>query len=172
MSATIERTFHLAPRGGRRSGWRQSVEPGPEPEPSVMAAPRIHPLARRMAMAITCQRLIRDGAAADAASLAAVAGVTRARMTQLLNFACLAPEFQAALLELPKDAAISERDLRPIMALLDWSSQREAWRRVASSSHLPGTIATEADPQPHHSTAGESRRHRSPAPRLAQNSNI
>lgn len=130
MSATIERAFHLAPRGGRRGGWRQSAAAGPEPEPTGGTAPGIHPLARRMAMAITCQRLIRDGAAADAASLAGVAGVTRARMTQLLNFTLLAPDLQTTLLELQAEATISERDLRPIMALLDWRRQRTAWERL------------------------------------------
>jgi hypothetical protein len=80
-----------------------------------------------MAMAITCQRLIRDGAAADGASLAGFAGLTRARMTQILNFTGLAPDIQAALLELPAEAPISERDLRPMMTMLDWDRQRQAW---------------------------------------------
>lgn len=131
MSATIEREFHLAPRTGRRGGWRQSAVSGPEPEPAEPEVAGVHPLARRMAMAITCQRLIRDGAVADAASLAGVAGVTRARMTQLLNFTLLAPDIQAALLDVPADTAISERDLRPIMALLDWRRQRRAWQPLA-----------------------------------------
>jgi hypothetical protein len=131
VNATIERTFHLAPHRGRRGGWRQTAQVGPEPEPApVDEQSRIHPLARRMAMAITCQRLIRDGAAADAASLAGVAGVTRARMTQILNFTGLAPDIQTALLDLPADTAISERNLRPIMAMLDWRRQRATWERL------------------------------------------
>lgn len=130
MSATIQRAFHLAPRAGRRGGWRQSAAARPEPQAIAPIAPGIHPLARRMAMAIACQRLIRDGAAADAASLAGVAGVTRARMTQILNFTGLAPDIQAALLELPTEAAIREPDLRPIMVLLDWRRQRTAWERL------------------------------------------
>ena len=125
MSATIERAFHLAPRAGRRGGWRQTAAAGPEPVPDESAEPRIHPLARRMAMAITCQRLIRDGAVADAASLAGVAGVTRARMTQLLNFTLLAPDIQEALLALAPDHPLGERDVRPIMTILDWAAQRQ-----------------------------------------------
>jgi hypothetical protein len=131
MSATIEREFHLAPRAGRRGGWHQKADAGPEPVPAEPAEPRIHSLARRMAMAITCQRLVRDGAVADAASLAGVAGVTRARMTQLLNFTLLAPDIQAALLDLAPQAKVCERDLRPITATLDWQRQRRAWARLA-----------------------------------------
>lgn len=132
MSATVERTFCLSQRRGRRGGWRQAAQAGPEPAP-VDEPLRCHPLARRMAMAITCQRLIRDGAAADAASLAGVAGVTRARMTQILNFTGLAPDIQAELLELPVGTALSERDLRPIMAMLDWRHQRVTWSRTAGN---------------------------------------
>ena len=132
MSATIERTFHLAPRSGRRGGWRQFARPGPEVELAETTVAGIHPLTRRMAMAITCQRLIRDGAVADAASLAGTAGVTRARMTQILNFTGLAPDIQAVLLELPDDTTISERDLRPIMAMLDWQRQRASWVRLSA----------------------------------------
>lgn len=137
MSATIERAFHLAPRAGRRGGWRQSAAAGPEPEPAAAVVPGTHPLARRMAMAITCQRLILDGAAADAASLAGVAGVTRARMTQILNFTGLAPDIQTTLLELPAEATISERDLRPIMVMLDWHRQQAAWERIAGRGRQP-----------------------------------
>lgn len=132
MSATIEREFHQGIRAGRRGGWRREVRSGAAEAPATDPAPaRAHPLARRMALAITSLRLIQGGAVADAASLAGVAGVTRARMTQLLNFTLLAPDLQAALLDLPAEAAISERDLRPIMALLDWRAQRRAWQRLA-----------------------------------------
>jgi hypothetical protein len=131
MSATIERVFHLAPRAGRHGGWRQVVDAGPEPRPADPEGPRTHPLARRLAMAITCRRLIGDGAVADAASLAGVAGVTRARMTQILNLTLLAPDIQAEVLDLPVGSAISERDLKPITAMLDWHLQRHAWARLA-----------------------------------------
>ena len=62
-------------------------------------------------MAIRCLHLIQDGAVADAASLAAIAGVTRARMTQILNFTCLAPDIQTSLLNLSAEQPVSERDL-------------------------------------------------------------
>jgi hypothetical protein len=37
------------------------------------------------------------------------------------------------LLELPVGTALSERDLRPIMAMLDWRHQRVTWSRTAGN---------------------------------------
>jgi hypothetical protein len=61
-----------------QAGAERSMEPLP-------AKPAVHQLARRMAMVIRCQHLIHDGAVAVAASLADIAGMTRARMTRILN---------------------------------------------------------------------------------------
>ncbi len=53
-----------------------------------------------MALAIVCKRVIDTGVVADAGELARVAGVTRARMTQVLNRTLLAPDLQERLLML------------------------------------------------------------------------
>lgn len=81
-------------------------------------------------MAITCQQLISDGAALDAAALATTAGLTRARLTQILNFTLLAPDIQTALLNLSEESELSERELRPLMTTMCWTEQRTAFHRL------------------------------------------
>ncbi len=108
MSYDLERSFHLASRPGRRTGGRRNtvqagVEPAPPPAADQpLAEDRPHPLARRMALAIECKRLIESGVVADAAAMARIAGVTRARMTQILNLNLLAPDVQERLLFVTK----------------------------------------------------------------------
>jgi hypothetical protein len=52
-------------------------------------------------------------------------------MTQILNLNLLAPAIQEELLHLPRvttgNDPITERDLRPIVAELDWERQRGMW---------------------------------------------
>jgi len=84
-----------------------------------------------MALAIRFDQLIRDGVVADYAELARLGHVTRARMTQIMNLLNLAPEIQEAILFLPpvecgKDP-ITERDVRPIVAVANWKKQRALW---------------------------------------------
>ncbi len=91
-----------------------------------------------MALAIRFDRLVRDGAVADYAEIARLGHVTRARLTQIMNLLCLAPDIQEALLLLPpvekgRDP-ITERELRPIAAVPGWQKQRRMWRRIARRS--------------------------------------
>jgi hypothetical protein len=52
-------------------------------------------------------------------------------MTQILNLLHLAPDIQETLLHLPRVTEgkdpITERDLRPIAAEVDWGRQRGMW---------------------------------------------
>jgi hypothetical protein len=52
-------------------------------------------------------------------------------MTQIMNLLHLAPDIQEELLFLPRVTTgkdpITERDLRPIVAEVDWGAQREMW---------------------------------------------
>ena len=57
-------------------------------------------------------------------------------MTQITNLLNLAPDIQEAILFLPpvehgRDP-ITERDLRPIVAVLDWWKQRRRWQGLPS----------------------------------------
>ena len=68
---------------------------------------------------------------ADYAELARLGHVTRARITQIMNLLNLAPDIQEEILNLPRVESgkdpVTERDLRPIVAELDWERQRKMW---------------------------------------------
>jgi hypothetical protein len=95
-------------------------------------------MARRMALAIRCDQLIRSGAVADGATLAGIAHVTRARMTQIMNLTLLAPDIQESLLNLPPvvggKPVIGEKVLRPVCAEVGWDRQRRRMRRLTASA--------------------------------------
>ena len=91
---------------------------------------------RRLALAHRIDGMIRAGELRDLADAARAIGVTRARMTQIMNLVLLAPEIQEAILDLPlvtngRDL-ISERQLRPITAEADWNQQTELWKTLGS----------------------------------------
>lgn len=69
----------------------------------------------------------------DFAEIAELGQVTRARVSQIVNLLNLAPDIQEAILFLPRVAgereAVSEREIRELAGVLDWSRQRELWRQ-------------------------------------------
>jgi len=121
---TVERQFHLHRRRRNvrqfRSGERKPAVP--------MRTPRI---SRLMALAIRFDQLICKGVVTDQAELARLGRVSRARLTQIMNLLNLAPDIQEALLHLPSQChgreLLSERQLRPIAAKLNWIRQRQKW---------------------------------------------
>lgn len=126
MSLVIDRPFHLKPSPRRTGGYRLKAEPGHEPPREEPATDHVHPLARRMALAIEAKRLIESGVVADAAEMARVAGVTRARMTQILNLTLLAPDIQERLLLLTRSVRISSQNVIDAVSCLSWHEQRRA----------------------------------------------
>jgi hypothetical protein len=82
--------------------------------------------------------LIRDGEVTDYADIARLGHVTRARVTQIMNLLHLAPDIQEAILHLPRTEQgrdpITERDLRPIAAVIDWRKQRRMWDELQRST--------------------------------------
>ena len=120
---TIQRTVRLGQKGRKKKAIGK---------PAVERVPRV---ARLMALAIRFDQLIRDGVVADQAELARLGHVTRARLTQIINLLCLAPDIQEALLFLAQTRRgrdlVTERSLRPLTRM-QWNKQREAWKRVRS----------------------------------------
>ena len=121
---TIQRQVHF--RQGQRT--RKELRHGD----AAPAAPgRVPRVSRLMALAIRFDQLIRAGVVADQAELARLGHVTRARLTQIMNLLCLAPDIQEAILFLPRAEngrdPISERELRPIVATPSWGKQRQMW---------------------------------------------
>ena len=108
---------------------------GKSPRRATHAATgRVPRVARMLALAHRIDGMIRNGELRDLADAARAIGVTRARMTQIMNLLLLAPEIQEAILSLPlvtngRDP-VSERQLRRIVAEPDWTEQRALWRGV------------------------------------------
>ena len=67
----------------------------------------------------------------DQAELAKLGHVARARVSQIMRFLNLAPDIQEAILTLPAPEngrdPVTERQLRPVAAVLDWPKQRKLW---------------------------------------------
>jgi len=128
----IEFKVHF--ESGRRGRKRAVVGERPRsPAPEPGNLPRV---TRLMALAIRFDQLIREGEVRDLADIARLGHVTRARVTQIMNLLHLAPDIQEAVLALPRVEQgrdpITERDLRPIAAIVDWRKQRRAWAVLAS----------------------------------------
>jgi hypothetical protein len=85
------------------------------------------------ALAISFDQLIRDGVVANQAEIAKLGFVSRARVTQIMDLLNLDPSIQEALLFLPRVERardpVTERELRAVVAELDWGRQRGVWER-------------------------------------------
>jgi hypothetical protein len=138
QGVTMTASFSVS-KTGKRSGPRRhaptktdatSLPPGP-----VGRIPRV---SRLMALAIKLDGLLRSGEITSQRELAAIANVTPARVTQIMNLLNLAPDIQTDLLDLPPVASgrdpITERELRPLCALPAWSDQRGLWCDIGCSS--------------------------------------
>lgn len=130
-TVTAQVHFKVTSRG------RKVLTPGPAPTPAPTG--RVPRVARLMALAIRFEGLLGSGAVASQAELAALGHVTRARLTQIMNLLSLAPDIQEQILLLPlvergRDR-VSERDLRPIAAEIDWDVQRGMWARLDDQLH-------------------------------------
>jgi hypothetical protein len=98
-----------------------------------VAAPSRIPLrvARLLAFAYEVERRIAAGEVADRAAVARELGVSRARITQVLDLLLLAPDIQEKLLFTtvePGYQPINERALRWVVSARDWPTQRARWR--------------------------------------------
>src|SRR5262249_34780382 len=84
----------------RRARPRLSKQPPAEPQPPRPTG-RVPRVSRLMALALRFQGLLQQGLIADYATLACLGHVSRARVTQIMNLAVLAPDIQEMLLFLP-----------------------------------------------------------------------
>jgi hypothetical protein len=125
-SVTVKRRFYVQ----RGESNRRQVRPGTNPEIATVGVPRI---SRLMALAIRLDQMVKDGIVSDRAELARLGHISRARLTQIMNLLQLAPDIQESLLILPSTTCgreqVTERDMRPIIAIVGWSQQRKIWRR-------------------------------------------
>ena len=78
------------------------------------------------------EKLIRDGEVRHYADMARLGHVSRARLSQIMDLLLLAPDIQEEILFLPPiengHDPVHERQLREIVAVLDWGKQRRMWQ--------------------------------------------
>ena len=119
----------------KRRGVRfDAAAPQPKPEP-VRRPARV---AQMLALAHKIQEAIDRGAVPDRATVARRLGFTRARVTQLLDLALLAPDIQERLLQLEAvdgKEPMSERALRGVLQRWRWQDQR-----ASCGAGIPETI--------------------------------
>jgi hypothetical protein len=113
--------------------------------------PAIPRIARLMALAIRFEVLLRKGTIRDLAELARLGGVTRARMTQIMQLLDLAPDIQEQILFLPPVKRLNERNLRTIVSRLDWHEQRLIFQKMLeplqATSENPNKVASGGSPR-------------------------
>lgn len=113
---------------------RLSSEP-PEAKAKAEVEPVRRPahVARMLALAHHIQWAIDRRVVADRAEVARKLGLTRARITQLLDLTLLAPDLQARVLALEAVDGVeplTERELREVVHTGSWAQQRGKWAAV------------------------------------------
>ena len=98
---------------------------------------RVPRVARMLALAHHWRGLIRTGVIRDQAEVAALVGVSRARISQVMALTYLAPDIQEDVLDLTPATEgrdpIHHRDLTRIAAEPAWDAQRLLWRDARSA---------------------------------------
>jgi len=95
----------------RRQPWSKGHVATTAPEPAAPPPEKIPRIARLMALAIHFDGLIRNGTVKNYAELARLGGVSRARITQIMDLLNLSAEKQEELLFATGPGAPSLRDL-------------------------------------------------------------
>jgi len=112
----------------REGHWIELSIPS-DPERKSSLAPPLR-VARLLAYAHLLEQRIASGEVASRAALARDLGVTRARMTQILDLTLLAPDIQEEILFTEAESGfqpVNERALRWVVRALDWPTQRARW---------------------------------------------
>ncbi|MBI5599026.1 MAG: hypothetical protein HY890_04740 [Deltaproteobacteria bacterium] len=123
-----------AGNGGKRLIGEEALQALRESEDRKFQTPNIQTLLKT---AQKLQRSLDRRAGGSQAKLARELGITRARMTQILNLLNLAPEIQDYILSMPPvngKPPISERSLRPITQIESQKEQVKMFARLVSES--------------------------------------
>ena len=109
------------------------------PKPKMPSAPAKLPhITKLMALAIRLEYLLATSQVKDQAEIARAAGITRARVTQILNLTNLAPDIQQAILDLEPTTdyvpRFREGAVRTIAIMSSWEMQRVLWKRLVKST--------------------------------------
>jgi len=108
---------------------RAIIPPPPKQEPARRPAR----VAQMLALAHQLQGALEGGEFKDQAALARQFGLTRGRITKLLDLTLLAPDIQEEVLFLEADNGrepLTEREIHAVTRHLNWAEQRRAWREM------------------------------------------
>jgi len=134
MNIPISVDFHFSIQARGRGAKKKLVEGSGEPWGPNRVLERIPRISLYMALAIHFEDLIRRGIVTEYAELARLGHVTRARVTQIMNWRLLAPEIQEELLFLEeltnRVQLVQLKLLQTIATDFDWEDQRKNWRNV------------------------------------------
>lgn len=123
--------FQVHFRTGRRG--RKYMKKGVCPKKPTRPNEDLPRLTRLLALAHRWNRLIEEGAVANYAEVARLMGLSRARVTQIMNLLYLAPDIQEEILLYQGEGwptpDISERPMRHITRIPSWSEQRSYRKR-------------------------------------------
>jgi hypothetical protein len=103
---------------------KPKAKPKQPPKQKPTKQPRI---TRLLALAHHLQDLIDKGVVTDYADIARLSGLTRARVTQIMNLTLLAPKIQKEILFVD-NGKLSERTIRKVLKEACWEKQLEIWK--------------------------------------------
>jgi hypothetical protein len=98
-------------------------------------AGRVARAAYALALAHAFEERLTLGLAGGLTDLAVQTGLSRARVTQLVDLLLLAPDLQEEVLfriEGPGERPLTERGLRDVVRALDWAEQRRRYRALVA----------------------------------------
>jgi hypothetical protein len=107
----------------------------PRKKPAIkprQAANKLPRITRLLALAHHLQDLIDQGIVDDYADIARLSGITRSRVTQLMNLGLLAPAIQEEILSFTESSVVSikEQGLRKILKTPIWQEQAKIWKEI------------------------------------------
>ena len=129
MSKVVER-IRFKPRSSKLASRRAEREAG-------LKTPHPATVARLLALAHDIEARIEAGEYRDYAEVARAHGLSRARLTQVMNLLLLAPAIQEELLHLevlPGREPVTERGLRRVLESLMWEEQVRVWDRIGAGN--------------------------------------
>lgn len=133
---------HYLPILERKPGLLDSGKPNqhgakrePEPRP-----PRVPHVKRLMALAIRLEDLLDNGLVGNQSEIARAAGISTARVSQIVNLNRLAPDIQQTILELESTTERTdpflERQVREIATHINWVRQRKEFKKLLSRTPI------------------------------------
>jgi hypothetical protein len=126
---TLEFEVHFPHDGDRRRA-KPGRKPAPRPEePSVpQKLPRV---VRMLALAHHLDDLLQKGVFKDYADIARISGLSRARITQIMNLLYLAPQVQENLLNpLHPPHLVTEKSALEVAKNAEWDHQCTQWNSL------------------------------------------